>query len=188
VIFISGHRFFIEEDVRRQWYDPEQILKNAGLREGMVFADVGCGDGFFAILAARVVGYKGRVYAVDVNSSSIQTLQDNAVKNGIFNLEANAARAEDTVFCVGCVDIVFYSIVLHDFEDPTKVLQNAMQMLKPSGKVIDLDWKKEAMPFGPPVDIRFSESTAKDLMQSVGLRVTSVSDVGKYHYLMVAEG
>jgi ubiquinone/menaquinone biosynthesis C-methylase UbiE len=76
---------------------------------------------------------------------------------------------------------------LHDFSDSVKVLQNAKQMIKPNGQLLDLDWKKIEMPFGPPVSIRFSEEKASGLIESAGFTVTDVRDAGRYHYLITAK-
>jgi ubiquinone/menaquinone biosynthesis C-methylase UbiE len=65
--------FSLDEATRRSWYNPDAILKD--LRFGMVLVDVGCGDGFFSILAAKKVGDKGRVYAVDIDSKAIAKLK-----------------------------------------------------------------------------------------------------------------
>jgi ubiquinone/menaquinone biosynthesis C-methylase UbiE len=179
--------FSLGETTRRSWFDPEKVLKDAGLRSGMVFVDVGSGDGFFTILAAEVVGEKGVVYAVDRDSSAIERLRRRAAEKGFANVKAVVAEAEETVFCEACADVVFYSIVLHDFRDPAKVLQNARRMLKPSGRLVDLDWKKKRMSFGPPVQIRFSEEKASALMEAAGFKIESVQDVGPYHYLIIAK-
>ncbi len=138
--------FSLDETKRRSWYKPEAILGEVKL--GMTFADIGCGDGFFSILAAKSVGEKGKVYAVD---------------------------------------IVFFSMDLDDFADPQKVLRNAKQMLKPDGRLVDLDWKKIVTPFGPPVDIRFSEQHASALISAAGFTVTDVKDAGPYHYVLTAK-
>ena len=113
--------------------------------------DIGCGDGFFSILAAKKVGANGKVFAVDIDASAIEKLKQKAKAEGLKNIIAKVGKAEDTVFCNGCADFIFYSMDLHDFNDPTKVLQNAKEMIKPNGQLIDLDWKKIDMPFGPPV-------------------------------------
>ena len=76
---------------------------------------------------------------------------------------------------------------LHDFVDPAKVLQNAKQMIKPDGQLIDLDWKKIEVPFGPPVSIRFSEDYATGLLRSAGFVVTDVRDAGPFHYVVTAK-
>ncbi len=179
--------FSLDENVRRSWFNPEKILADVGLRSSMVFVDVGSGDGFFTMLAAQVVGVDGKVYAVDADASAIERLKQKAAKKGLANVKAVVASAEETVFCEACADSVFYSIVLHDFRDPAKVLQNARRMLKPSGIVVDLDWKKKQMAFGPPVQIRFSEEQASAMMEKAGFVVRSVRDIGPYHYLVVAQ-
>jgi ubiquinone/menaquinone biosynthesis C-methylase UbiE len=153
----------------------------------MVFMDIGCGYGFFAIPAAELVGEKGRVYAVDIDDSAIDRLKRKAAEKGLRNLTATVGAAEETVFCDECADMVFYSIVLHDFRDPAKVLRNAKKMLKPSGTLVNLDWKKKPMLFGPPVHIRFSEEQASNLIKQAGFRIESVRDAGRYHYIITAK-
>jgi ubiquinone/menaquinone biosynthesis C-methylase UbiE len=184
---MSSHRYFGDEAIRRKWHDPETTLKNTGLRPGMVFMDIGCGYGFFAIPAAELVGEKGRVYAVDIDDSAIDRLKRKAAEKGLRNLTATVGAAEETVFCDECADMVFYSIVLHDFRDPAKVLRNAKKMLKPSGTLVNLDWKKKPMLFGPPVHIRFSEEQASNLIKQAGFRIESVRDAGRYHYIITAK-
>ena len=179
--------FSLDEATRRSWFNPEKVLQDAGLGSGMVFVDVGCGDGFFTILAAQLVGEKGKVYAVDTDASAVERLKRKAAEKGLANVKAVVAEAEETVFCDGCADIVFYSIVLHDFHDLAKVLLNAKRMLKPSGRLVDLDWKKKQTSYGPPVRIRFSEEQARRLIKNAGFKVESVRDAGRDHYVVVAK-
>ena len=153
----------------------------------MTFMDIGCGDGFFSILAAKKVGEKGKVYAVDSDASGIEKLNSKAKTEGLKNIIAKVGSAEETVFCGKCADFVFFSMVLHDFSDPAKVLQNAKQMIKPAGRLVDLDWKKMDMPFGPPVKIRFSKEYASGLIEEAGFQIECVEDVGLYHYVINAK-
>jgi ubiquinone/menaquinone biosynthesis C-methylase UbiE len=179
--------FSLDEATRRSWFNPETILETAGLRSGMVFMDVGCGDGFYTIMAAQVVGPKGMVYAVDTDPSAIDRLKRKASDKRLTNIKAVAAEAEETVFCNKCADIVFYSIVFHDFHDPAKVLLNAKQMLKHTGRLVNLDWKKKQMVHGPPFHIRFSEEQAQILIRIAGFTVESAHEVGKAHYVIIAK-
>jgi ubiquinone/menaquinone biosynthesis C-methylase UbiE len=177
--------FSLDEATRRSWYNPDAILKDLGA--GMVFMDIGCGDGFFTVLAAKKVGETGKVYAVDIDASAVEKLKQKAQVAGLKNVTTKVGAAEDTVFCKKCADFVFYSMDLHDFNDPEKVLKNAKEMVKPTGRLIDLDWKKIEMPFGPPVAIRFSEEKIAGLMKSAGFTVAEVKDAGPYHYLVTAK-
>ncbi len=183
---MSSHRY-VEDAVRRKWHEPETTLREIGLRAGMVFMDIGCGDGFFAVPAARLVGEKGKVYALDADASTINKLKHEARDKDLRNLNAAVGAAEEVVFCNECADMVFYSIVLHDFRDPAKVLHNAKRMIKPSGVLVNLDWKKKPMSFGPPVRIRFSEEQSANLIKAAGFRIQSVRDVGRYHYIVTAK-
>jgi ubiquinone/menaquinone biosynthesis C-methylase UbiE len=179
--------FSLDEATRRSWYNPEAILKATGAGKGTVFADIGCGEGFFTLLAAQLVGETGKIYAVDVDASAIENLKRKAAEKGLKNIHAVAGKAEDTIFCEKCADIVFYSMDLHDFNNPAKVLRNAKRMLKPSGLLVDLDWKKLEMSFGPPERIRFSEQQAQNLMEQADFKVESVKEAGRYHYVITAK-
>ena len=178
------HRMPDEE--RRKWQNPEGILAEIGLQSGTTFMDIGCGQGFFAIPAAKMVGGTGKVFALDINPSNIESLREESTCAGLSNIVLKPAKAEDTVLCASCADIVFFGIVLHDFENPDKVLKNALTMLKPNGRLVNLDWKKEEMSFGPPIYIRFDEEKAKRLIESQGFKVQITKDSGLYHYLIIA--
>jgi ubiquinone/menaquinone biosynthesis C-methylase UbiE len=157
-----------------------------GLKPGFTFIDVGCGEGFFAIPAAGIVGRKGKVCALDIDKYAITELKRKIARRGLKNLQVLVGRAEDTVLCEACADIVFFGIVLHDFNVPAKVLANAKIMLKPAGRVVDLDWKKEPTVFGPPLQIRFSEDQASNLIKAAGFKVERAVEAGPYHYIIIA--
>lgn len=180
----SFHRF--PEDERRKWQDPEAILTDIGVKPLSVFVDIGCGDGFFTIPAARMVGDMGTVYAVDIDATAIGKLKEKADAEGLHNLALRVDKAENTVFCRACADFVFFGIDLHDFANPAQVLANARKMLKLTGKVVDLDWKKIETPFGPPLAKRFSEERAVQMMDTAGFTIETVKEIKPYFYLVVA--
>ncbi len=176
-----------QDEDRRKWQDPDSILRSIGLGPGMVFADIGCGGGFFALPASKLVGTGGRVYALDISTNAIASLSDSAKAAGLHNLVTLNADAAKTVVCESCCDIVFFGIDLHDFSNPASVLENARLALKSSGKLVDLDWKKSGIPIGPPEEIRFSERKASQIIEASGFVVTSVRDSGPYHYVIEAK-
>jgi len=183
---LSSHRFYENEQERRKWQNPEAILKRVGLRKGSTFVDIGCGKGFFTIPAAKLAGRNGKVYGVDVNAEAIDFLNKKANRAGLDNLTLKVGSAEETLLCEACADLVFFGIVLHDFDNVHEVLANARRMLKPSGLLADLDWKKEPMPFGPPLRIRFSEKDAVDIIEKADFKIESAKAIGQYNYLIVA--
>lgn len=185
-LFMNKRRFRADDPERKRWQDPEKIFSAIGLSAGMTFVDIGCGEGYFTIPAAQRVGPGGKVFAADINPDAVAALWKDAADKGLKNVSAEVKAAEETIACEGCADIVFYGIDLHDFADPKKVIRNARRMLKPSGRLIDLDWKDEPMDFGPPAEKRFSVHKAKQMIADEGFRILSVQEAGLYHYLISA--
>ncbi|MGZ4905788.1 MAG: class I SAM-dependent methyltransferase [Halobacteriota archaeon] len=180
------HHSYHNEKERRKWQNPEAILAKAGVQAGDVFIDLGCGFGFFALPAAKIVGQEGLVCGIDIDSEALEQLRERASNAGLRNVHVKTAQAEEVSLCNRCADIAFIGIALHDFKDPLKVLKNAKTALKPNGRLVNVDWKKESMPIGPPLEIRFNEEEASSLLIRAGFTIESVTGVGEYHYLIIA--
>lgn len=174
------------EAERRRWQDPEAILAGIGLGAGDVFADIGCGRGFFALPAARITGKSGHVYGIDNDGEALNDLRLNADVEELGNVTLIPGAAEETVACRQCADFVFFGIDLHDFYDAPRVLENAMKMIKPSGLLVDLDWKKEPLDIGPPIERKFSVEQATGLIEGAGFVVIGVREPGPMHYMIEA--
>ena len=92
----------IGDHERRKWQNPEAILSSISLRPGFTFIDIGCGGGFFALPAARIVGKRGKVYGLDTDAESIASLKERATREGLKNLYLTTGRAEESVICEQC--------------------------------------------------------------------------------------
>jgi len=175
-----------DDSERRKWQDPEAILAGIGLKAGSIFVDAGCGSGFFTLPAARIAGPTGRVWAFDTDAGTIEILRQQAAGEGLGNLSLTVGKAEETVVCRHCADIVFFGVVFHDFDNPSEVLANTRMMLKPGGRLVNLDWKKEPMKWGPSFEKKFSAGQAAAIIESAGFKILQVADQGPYHYIIVA--
>ncbi len=185
MIMHHGYKRWDETD-RRKTMDPDAILNMVGLKPGMRIVDVGCGQGYFSLPAARIVGPKGRVYGIDIDEEALGVLGRKAADMGL-KIETITGEGENTVACEACADVVFFGICLHDFQDPEKVLAKARGMLKPGGKLADLDWRKEPMEGGPPLEKRFSEEKAVKLIRDARFDIESVADISGRYYLILAK-
>ena len=74
----------------------ELEVVNEHLREGMTFYDVGANVGIFSLMAARVVGSRGRVVSFEADPEIAERLQEHANRNGFswVNVEQKAAWRE----------------------------------------------------------------------------------------------
>src|SRR5690606_27290839 len=95
---------------RRKWQNPDEILAGLGPAPGWVVADIGAGDGFFTLPAARMVGPRGAVYAVDTSVGRLNRLHETAEEEGVENIRIRAGAAEEFVICEGCADLAFFGI------------------------------------------------------------------------------
>jgi FkbM family methyltransferase len=76
---------------------PVQEAIAANLGPGEVFVDVGANVGFFSLLAARIVGPSGQVFALEPVPENIEAIRDNARRNRFDNITIVPAAASDKV-------------------------------------------------------------------------------------------
>src|SRR5439155_23177655 len=65
--------------------DLQEVLAKH-LRPGMVFYDLGANVGFLSLLAARLVGAKGKVFSFEADPEVAGRLKENVEKNGLQNV------------------------------------------------------------------------------------------------------
>jgi ubiquinone/menaquinone biosynthesis C-methylase UbiE len=184
---VKAHQWhYYDENERRKWQKPEEILQQIGLKTDQTLVDLGCGEGFFALPAARLVGPGGLVYCLDPNPSALESLSQKAAAEGLKNIRLISQDAESAEICDGCADFIFLGLVLHDFRDALQALKNARQMLKPDGHLANLDWRKSPMTMGPPLEKRFDETTAAGILNQAGFKVQKIQNYGEYNYLISA--
>lgn len=173
---------------KRQFVDPEQVLHAVGLKERMVFADFGCGAGYFALPAATMVGEHGKVYAIDILKSVLQDIQGKARIAGLRNIQYVWADVEilgSTKIADDSVDIVFLAHIIHQSTAHPAILEEAKRVSKPDGIIAVVEWQKVKIPFGPPVEKRIAREDAIRVAQNAGLRLAAEFPAGNYHYGLI---
>ena len=105
----------------------------------MTVADVGAGDGDFAVELARLVGEEGRVIATEVEEDKVVELSELADDEGLDNLTAVLGSQEDTGLDPGCCDAVLLRLVYHHFQEPAPMRADLRAALKPAGLIAVID-------------------------------------------------
>jgi arsenite methyltransferase len=95
--------------------------------------DVGSGSGTDALIAARVVGARGKVYALDMTESMRAKLSANASQAGLANLSVLAGEAEQIPLPTASVDVVTSNGVLNLVPDKRRALAEIFRVLRPGG-------------------------------------------------------
>jgi ArsR family transcriptional regulator len=166
-------------------YVPGQSWKSVAeallrLMPPITIADLGAGDGTFALLLAQ--GAK-RVIAVDTSARMIEVGRELAQKNGIGNVEFRPGDMEEVPIAAAEVDLVFFSQSLHHALHPERALKEAFRILAPSGRVVVLDLLKhrfeEARELYADEWLGFSEAEVEAMLEKAGFTATQTSVVYK---------
>ena len=181
------HAKRLMSEARKEWQDPETILKSIGIEKGMTVTDFGCGPGFFALPAANMVGKDGLVYAVDSDAIMLKHLNDNIKKTGIERkvIKIIESDVSKTSIPSGSVDITLFANILHDIPHKESFFEEIKRISKPGAKVVDVDWKKAQTEHGPPLDIRLSEEESRKILSENGFKVLKRIEAGPNHYGLV---
>jgi FkbM family methyltransferase len=75
---------------------PIQNIFSQYLHQGDVFYDIGANVGFFSIIAARLVGNTGKVYAFEPGQGNANSIRHNARLNNFSQIEVIAKAVSDT--------------------------------------------------------------------------------------------
>jgi ubiquinone/menaquinone biosynthesis C-methylase UbiE len=164
---------------------PERLWARLGLRRGETVVDVGAGSGFYSFPAAARVGPTGHVFAVDVSSDLVELLRSRADEKKVGNLEAVLSTATRIPLEDAVADVAILANLLHGI--PSRTVDETIRVLRPGGKLVNVDWKKEPSEGGPAVRHRLSATMARRVLTSHGLAHVDSFDLGPSHYAQVFE-
>lgn len=168
--------------------DPELIFNELKLQEGDYFLDIGCGTGDYSLHAAKIIGNSGQVYALDVQDELITNLKEKTSREGLNNIRAlisdiaHPLPVEDN-----SVDICFISTVLHSVDlsrHGEQLFNEIRRVLKPDGRLVIIECKKEDLSRGPPLEMRISSDELENLVERYGFLKINLFDLG-FNYLIL---
>ena len=167
--------------------DVNAFLDTLGLRRDIVFLDVACGVGNYAIEIARQMQGTGSVHALDLWEEGIATLRSRADDLNLKNIEATVCDVSKQIpLEEQNVDICLMATVLHDLiEDGIHegALREIVRVLKPSGRLAVIEFKKMPGPPGPPEAIRLSPQALDQVLEPLGFRCRQSIELGAVTYL-----
>ena len=122
---------------------PAAVIDALGLRGGEVVADLGAGSGYFTFRIAPKVGKTGRVLAVEIQDEMLETIRRRATALKVTNVEEVKGSETDPKLPVNGVDIVLMVDVYHELAYPYEVMTKVCKALKPGGRVVFVEYRKE---------------------------------------------
>jgi ubiquinone/menaquinone biosynthesis C-methylase UbiE len=109
-----------------------EILGEVGIKVGFHVLDYGCGPGSYVVSLARLVGDKGKIYALDINPLAVEAIQKIAAKKRLANVYTILSDCE-TGLLPDSLDVILLYDILHDLGNSREVLLELRRVLKPEG-------------------------------------------------------
>lgn len=162
----------------RSWKGLAEALLR--LLPPMEIVDMGAGEGAFALLLAQRAQ---RVIAIDASEKMIEVGREQALRNGVRNVEFRQGDMEEVPISDASVDLVFFSQSLHHALHPERVLLEAARILRPGGRIVILDLLRhrfeEARELYADEWLGFCESELETLLSRAGFAQIQISVVDK---------
>ncbi len=186
-----GHRFEdpsawvekFESAERTAWQKPDAVVASLALTRDAKVADLGAGTGYFAVRFAAVAG---KVYAIDIEPSMVEWLAQRAKDEGLANLVAVQGGADDPRLPEP-VDVVFMCNVFHHLADPRAYFQKVAASLRPGGRVVIVDFRKDNPDDapGPPAEMRLQPQDITAHMDAAGFALVREDlELLEYQYVL----
>ncbi|HBG45822.1 MAG TPA: methyltransferase [Deltaproteobacteria bacterium] len=182
--FNPEHLERLLSDERYREIDPERVLREAGLKPGDIFADIGSGPGFFTIPAARIIGPSAMAFAIDTQAEMLIDLRDR--RNPPDNVVLMKSEEYELPLADSEADFALMAYVLHETGDKTRLLLEIKRVMKPGGRLLVIDWEKKSEEKGPPVEERITGREARSFMEEAGFDVIQMGPMNPSHYKLLA--
>jgi len=184
VMGMGGADWLVRAERERE-EDPERALDAIGIKRGMKVGDVGAGVGYFSLRLAKRVGPEGKIYANDIQAGMLERLRRRMREARVDNIETVLGTVSDPKLPAGELDLVLLVDVYHEFSHPQAMLGGIARSLKPDGRLVLLEYRKE----DPEVPIREEHKMSIPMVQTEleaeGFRLEKVlRDLPRQHILI----
>jgi ubiquinone/menaquinone biosynthesis C-methylase UbiE len=171
-----GGADWLDREEREREEQPEKAIAQLNLKPGMMVGDVGAGTGYYSIRIAKLIGPLGLVYANDIQSGMLDKLRERAAAANVTNIVPVLGSEADPKLPPGKLDLVIMVDVYHELSRPQRMLEGIKESLKPGGRLVLLEYRKEdpSVPIRP--EHKMSVDEVKAEVTPEGFRFEKVVD------------
>src|SRR5258706_8891445 len=192
---LSGRRFaqvmgyqgadWLDRDERVEEEQPDKALDAIRIAPGSIVADVGAGSGYMTAKLAARVGADGRVYASDIQAEMVALLRQRIARERLANIEPVLGSVDDPKLPVSAIDLILMVDVYHELSQPQAMLRRMHAALKPTGRLVLLEYRKEdpTIPIRP--EHKMSVAEAKLEVEAEGYTLSQVNESLPRQHILV---
>jgi len=182
----TGAPWLVRESRQRE-EDCERMLAQLGVKPGMTVCDMGCGNGFYTLQLASMVGPGGWVLGVDIQVEMLKLLRQRMQQADVKNITPILGSLFHPRLPAGKVDLILCVDVYHEFSHPEQMLRAMRKALSPTGRVVLVEFRGE----DPNVPIKLlhkmsKKQVLKELLPN-GLKLVRQFDGLPWQHMMFFE-
>jgi SAM-dependent methyltransferase len=192
---VSGRRYapvmgyqgapWLERGEREDEEAPDIALNVLNIPKGASVADIGAGSGYITVRLAARVGPTGRVYANDVQPQMLNILARRLDMSKITNVTLIEGTIDDPKLPPASVDLALMVDVYHELSQPQAILRHLRESLKPGGRLVLLEYRKEdpTVPIKP--EHKMSVAEAKMEVEAEGFTLSKVDEALPRQHILI---
>ena len=169
--------------------NSDKLFNMLPFENDTTFLDLACGYGDYSLEASKYIGESGRIYAVDQWESGIKALEEKSSEQNIEIIETeNVDIAEGISLKDQSVDICLISTALHDLviqDNGENIIAEAERVLKERGVLAIIEFKKQKMEQGPPLEHKISADKLGNYLEGYAFKKEIITEIGSNHYVAI---
>jgi ubiquinone/menaquinone biosynthesis C-methylase UbiE len=183
---VSGRRFapvmgyqgadWLERNEREDEEAPDVALNLLRIPKGASVADIGAGSGYITVKLAARVGSSGQVFANDVQPQMLEMLARKLDARHIRNVTLVQGALDDPKLPPASVDLELMVDVYHEFSQPQAMLRHLREALKPGGRLVLLEYRKEDPSIPIRLEHKMTVAEAKLEVEAEGFTLSKVDE------------
>lgn len=177
-----------EDPERDEWQNPDLIIQLFGPLQEKTVADIGAGSGYFTFPLAN---NGAKVLALEIDERFISYLNHKIEDLGApygQNIETRKVYPNDPKLKPNEVDAILMVNTITFIDQRKEYLLRIKEGLKPGGKILIVDYKKERQNLGPSIENRLASSTVVNALKEAGFANIVTDRLSlPYQYIIIAE-
>lgn len=130
----------LEHWLRKLLQNPKRIVGKY-LHPGMVALDFGCGPGLFSIEMAKMVGSKGKIFAVDLQQGMLDKVAAKIRNTELAPIIKLHKCSESRTGLKEKVDFALAFYVVHEVPNQAKFFEEIKTLMKPNARTLVVEPK-----------------------------------------------
>ena len=163
----------------------EGALDAIGIQPASTVAEIGAGVGYVVLKMSKRVGPNGKVFANDIQQPMLTRLKETTTRLGIRNVTNVLGEPDDPKLPENRMDLIILVDVYHEFSQPQQMLHGIRSALKPEGRLVLLEYRKEDPRVPILADHKMSVAEVKAELEPEGFRLAeTIESLPRQHILI----